>query len=616
MAGRVTIDYANAAPGEGEKLERFVPLFGMFAETWDVDVVLHAPHGKPTEPITRSETLHIFFFGCPGARDADTTVGYTKRVYGFPLPFGKLQLSDYGHRIRHGNDVGARILRRSGLNAKVIDSPEGQAIAKVLPKNLWILFDAAHERWDGDEVVVENILDEALPYLIPLRNTAEARARTRRIGKRLRRELENRASEFLIPFTTVALQSVVKTYHECRKECETLEKRQRQLGRAIAQNATEIETLNAILADPKRVLPSDEELRREFESIMRQESARGLTVEDNTFTLTTTLLIGERPDRGTSYPLTEYEIRVSPLLIGKDANKVKGITISERDGAWRGPWKHPVSADNYPYCFGGFANGIWKCFADRKIPELFSLLLTFLKYDTREFSQRSEAEQSRGPYRPPPEPFWASDEERSAAREAYVALAKRSRTQVDRQYILEELAKERAKSVELLRDFLSVREGLRILRAKRDAIADWPRNNETLEKQMALLLEDRRVVGFDIGSGWIQVRFAPANGGENAEAKLDRPMRILMRPLEGSFEAWPSASGEARREASPEKNDPMAPLVEFYHYLFRLSSRGLLGSAVKLYYEFSCGYDERALSEAARKALAPTGPTEGGAGDA
>lgn len=343
---------------ETRKLKKVLPILREYARLWNVSIAVDVPHYREQAMIKGSH-LCIHFDSRPPTcypRWFRTVPNRLSSVFGHELP----------ETVR---DV---LMRSRDPQSIVVVSPEGDAIAEVLPRNIYILFDLTHRRFDQQGVILEQILDEAIPIAL-LGNQTSEKTKTIQslVAKRHRRRFIGNLSktreefvEFWMRPVMERFDDVIKTMHFLRKEHEEA---YQKLARAHHERELLIQQLTAL----NNQSVSAENIAREFEMILKMKEIRAVRLSGPYITVFTHKIFNGDCDLG------EYLIQI-PYGELKEHRQIRFMK-----GKDRGTHSHVHAQPLGGTCFGQELN--WemdKLCQEGDFFRIIQLCIIFLEEET------------------------------------------------------------------------------------------------------------------------------------------------------------------------------------------------------------------------------------------
>lgn len=385
---------------ELDKVRQFLPIFKEHAEYLNMPISIDVLRGEPLDPID-DNNFHIHVFSSP----VKVWVGdrMISKIFGFPLPY----LAALG----------------VGSGGEDFSSPEDEVIAKICHKNIYILLDFFHESWNGQDLVLDQILEEAIPRALDLEIAKEYQSS---LVKACRGRMKNNMASTKENFSHLCLTAISSKLEEVRAVADTLREQHEEVTQKLAKVLFDFE----VVRDELQELESSEarnleEYGEEFDLILKTKNILGLRVkkddnEPKLISVFTDRLFLKTEIKESCYDIGNFEISIH---LGKivDSNRynspVDWCTIKQ--GSYSGPHLHREM--NVPtVCFGtdsqfGYNVEVNKLYHDGDFLSIIQWAMVLLEMDSRGPS----ASTGSGLIYIPPALFYASIEDMEQERQNY-----------------------------------------------------------------------------------------------------------------------------------------------------------------------------------------------------
>lgn len=613
-------------PEELGKVKRFSPILEYFAQTRQTTIYVDAPHGQPVEP-EGQDAVYIHFFSFPGSGSSTRPLGFANRLYDFPVPIDELEIIGGPEAyFSRGNDVGSRFFRNpnqwspwrkqrftalistapvesSMPSSYIIESPEGRGIIEIVPPcHVYILFDIAHRPWEGEEVVLWQMLFNAFSYLYS-KSYSKTLAQELILRDDFHSQVAEASEQLENDFRTLCLlnlkwrlEGVVQKQAEDEREYELK-------SQDYVNTAFEIDELQARLENPAHSL-SDEELTKEFKKILAMKAVRGIEIRqiDNQIQLLSvyTNFLTMENEFG-SFPIGEYVILITSGVTYGPEMLIRAYEVVEiAEGKQKGPYRHPGIATENPQrpCLGiAISPALNKALADYDFPAVVHLLLVYLTLDNRKVPVR--AGEHRVPATPSqPKPFYADSAELDKACKSYIALARRFK-----EFNISEVLSRRrdhadARQSTLTRGLIILRDALSELQEKKAWLQNLIRYHSS-EEELQKLLNDPSLIYLKAvtnpvkESHWLWAVFSPQEGYGEFESTIVPSMAFLFK-ISLPFKVFVFFSEEGKstpfkRQKINLHDGTLRLTKEEFEIFTKLVINGKLGTAILAVHELLCG---------------------------
>lgn len=620
---KATIEYEDFEFAESRKLRPFLRTARFFAERWQREVIINAPHGKTERFTTRDgkEKIYIHFYSTYPHKIL--MMGYAAMLFGFTVPTASMHIDGFGSGATvTGNDVGAR-LRDNKLYTQ-IRSPEGRVIAQVAENHIYITFDIAHRPWQGSQPVFWEILERATQILINKEVIPEENSPFAAFGKKL--QLYNAMHDTLIQKKRIPPKSfdifcralLVKKYTSFRTEAHELRKKIKETERQLVASALQIEINTRLLKDPAYEKNfSKETIAEEFELIHTLKGVLGIKIVGDDLCVYTEPIrhIGDaysaEPQRHPPV-LGQYKIILNMLNLKRASNTFpEAIKIAK--WGWRGPFDHPEatfkdSNEQKPGapCFGAtFVGSIEKALMDHDYATLIHLMLHYLDSDTRQATMRNAADPH--PYKKTD--FYTPEYAKETACDDYVAYVKKFRETIRKENIRKAIQdgcdqeRNQGKACAARRqELLFIEEG---------ALPFLERHFNLLntKQEWEILLAMPSLIAIEAGEKFIWLAFGPGQGaGAFNKSMFLGTFRIFVDIIQGNVRVYGKRTAyPAEQDAfigeSVESDGKLNSVVFFEH----LMAMGYYGQACATIYDYirglSFGSRENEMIRESKRAL-------------
>lgn len=536
---------------EIEKVKPFLPIFEKHARFLGIPISIDVPHGQIISSIN-DEKFHVHIFS--------NSAGDVKRelssIFGFKLPnegIEKVQerilgTQEWITKLR-GDDVAlAFSISEEGEN---LFSPEGDVIIKIHPRNIYILFDFFHQEWKGQDLVLDQILEEAIlrallkdsqDYLWDQRLARTYQQNLVRYYSRQFRRNKDKVQEGFVQFCVFATK---KKLSEVQSSLDEEREKHEKATQDLADAYLQLEILQDQLEEFECLASySLEKYAQEFDSILRMEHVRGVRVketeEGEKSIVVYTDRIFQQPEDGNQYDIGEIEIWITP---GKqfscfyESNPwITPPGIQFKQGVYRGTHKHH-EVDQPHVCFGnrssgkhGFNPEVNKLYQDGDYFAIIHWSLFLLEMDIRLPPER-KTDSVSAICSPSSEPFYSSKEDEKKERTAYAELVKHFNEERTKKYLENAFDRVKGKLKTKGTKFSEIRTSLKNTLYLRDnlekrVLALSLRGNEEFEK----LLQEKDIAEIRIFEDLLQV-LVRTKTGKNISALA----RIWIYPLSGKI---------------------------------------------------------------------------------
>lgn len=602
---KATIEYEGFEPAESRKLLPFLRTARFFAERWQREVIVNAPHGKTQRFTTRDgkEKIYIHFYSTYPHTIIMT--GYAAELFGFSVPTWEMHIEGQGRDATiTGNDVGARI--RDNKLYPTILSPEKRVIAQVAENHIYITFDIAHRPWEGSQPVFWEILERATQILVNKEVIPQENSPFAAFGKKL--HLYNKMHDILArkkrnapeSFETLCRAIIVKKYFSFRNEARELRKKIKETERQLIASAIQIEAHTRLLKDPgyeKKF--SKETIAEEFDLIHNLKGVLGIQITGDDLCIYTEPIryIGDaysaEPQRHPPV-LGQYKIILNMTNVKRSSNTFpEAIKIAK--WGWRGPFDHPEitfkdSTEQKPGapCFGStFVGSVEKTLTDHDYPTLIHLLLHYLDSDTRPAAPRNAVDPH--PYKKTD--FYNTEYTRKRACDDYIAYVKKFRETIRKERIRKaiqdgcEQEKNQGKACAAHRQelFLIEQEALPFL--------EWHFHQLNITLEWKTLIDMPSLINIEAGKNFIWLAFGPGHGaGSFNKSMFLGTFRIFVDIQKGNIRVYGkrtaySAEQDAFIGESVEADGKLNSVTIFEHMLVM----GYYGQACATIYDYVRG---------------------------
>lgn len=561
---KATIEYEDFELAESRKLLPFLRTARFFAERWQREVILNAPHGKTERFSTgdAKEKIYIHFYSTyPHTLIME---GYVSEMFGFLIPCGGMYIDIPGsHATVTGNDVGSRI--KDNKMYPSIRCPEGRIIAQVAGNHIYITFDMAHRSWQGSQPVFWEILERATQILITKEVLPEENSPFSAFGKKL--QLYSETHDLLVQkkrtppksFDALCRALLIKKYLSFRAEARELRKKIKETERQLIASAIQIEVHTRLLKDPAYEKEfSKETIAEEFNLIHNLKGLLGIKIIEDDLCIYTEPIhhIGDayasEPPKY-AHILGQYKIILNMTNITR-SNNIFPEAIKIAKYGWRGPFDHPEitfkeSTEQKPGapCFGAtFVGSIEKTLMDHDYATLIHLMLHYLDSDTRQATPRNAVDPH--PYQKTD--FYTSEYTRKRACDDYVAYVKKFRETIRKERIQKairdgrEQEKNQGKACTVHRQELSLIE--------QGAVPFVERHLDTLntKQEWKAMLDMPSLINIQTGKNFLWLAFGPGEGAGSFNKSLFLgTFRIFIDISKGNIRVY------GKRTMSPPEQD-------------------------------------------------------------
>jgi hypothetical protein len=618
---------------EIKKVEKYLPIFEKHAGFLGKQIVIDVPHGEAIEP-TNDGKLHIHIYSSPIALDFQEKS--LLKVFGFNLEKEKSLLKMLWVYYPPVNRIQENLVPGSlDREEENIFSPEGDLIVKILPKNIYILFDFFDFEWEGREIVLDQILEEAIPRALMNgeKDFLSARKTIRAYQKNLirfyRRRLLKNNDEAREEYAQFCLLKFKKMLSEAETAIDKKRAEHEGLSQELAETYLKVDVLRGQIEDLEHAEKySLEKYAKEFDLILRTEHIRGLKIQK---TDSGAQIVAVYTDRifwenqwHNKKDIGDFEILIF-IYPGRIISQHVDFLHSNQAPTWIeinqgsfGQYEHKeVKSSGYP-CFGNDENmgglniEVNKLYIDGDFLSIIQWTLALLQMDSRGVEMRQgkvpscEIPSYELPFSPAQEPsskhvcpsneesiatqkesasacelssgpFYSSDEEKNQNRQAYAELVQNLKEKKLKQLLEKILAETKKTSGEKRIEFAEIRSSLK------NAI--WMRNN--LEKKISRryfeareefldLLKNKEIAEVKVFPGLLQILMKKES--EDGSFHL---LRIWFHPLSDII--WTRSFSDAL-----VKNISLGgeEEKEFHEFIFRQMTEGKLAKAAILLRDF------------------------------